>query len=398
MVEKGAHAAASAADVAGASNMVITCVTTPEAVESCVLGPAGLIEGLRPDATVIEMTTSMPSTTRNIAAAIRAAGADIIDAPVSRGIPAAQSGTLSIMVGGNRPSFERARRLLETLGTDIVHVGDLGAGHAVKLINMLLMAVHLLALTEALAVAASAGVRVRDALAVFQSGKARTFMSDHHFPKYVVTGRYTSNFALHLMHKDVLLGVALAQDAGVPAPFGNAAGFVYGVAKARGLGQLDNMYSVPFWWQVMAGDAPEDAARSVCDNRSESPMFDVVSNPAVDTSTVLAELEGHLALTSALAAAEAAAIAVRSGVDVRDAFGVIDVSSGSSAATERLATDGRVRNLDQGLAVPGYLSGASDGTALFLGGVTEQCRRLAAARRGSPAVVNAFCDVIGLPE
>jgi 3-hydroxyisobutyrate dehydrogenase-like beta-hydroxyacid dehydrogenase len=249
----------SPADVARRAEFVLTCVTNAAAVEQAVLGPDGVVEGIRAGSVLIETTTSTPATTRLLAGPLRAAGADLIDAPVSRGVPAALAGTLSIWVGGDAGTLRRCRPLLERLGTDILHVGDLGAGHTVKAVNMLLMGINLAALTEAATLARRYGLELDRFLEVLNTSSGGSFMSASHFPRYVATGTYDSRFTLGLMLKDLRVGLDIARDLGVPAPVAQRAAGLWELAAAHGLADADNMRIVPFLESLLTGAPLEEA-------------------------------------------------------------------------------------------------------------------------------------------
>jgi 3-hydroxyisobutyrate dehydrogenase-like beta-hydroxyacid dehydrogenase len=250
--------AAGPAEVAAAAPTVITCVSDPSAVRDCVLGDGGLLAGASRATLVIEMTTSSPETTRHVGAALRRAGAAIVDAPVSRGVPAAVEGTLSVWLGGAASDVERAMPYLAPLATDILHVGALGAGHAVKAVNMMLMGVNLIATAEAAAVAASYRVELGALLDVLNASSGGNYMTANHFPKFVQSGTYRSAFSAGLMRKDLRVARDLAEDVGVPALYGTRALELYNMFLAQESvePETDNMLIVPFL-RDLVGEATE---------------------------------------------------------------------------------------------------------------------------------------------
>ena len=328
----GARAMNSPSAVARASELVITCVPGPTEVELCIAGSGGLVEGLREGAVVIEMSTSLPRTTRRVADVVRSRGAQIIDAPVSRGVPAAERGTLSIFVGGDEAVLEQCRGLLGTLGTDIVHLGPLGAGHVTKLLNMGLMAVHLLSVTEALTVAVRAGIARDAAIAEWNASPASNFMTSNHIPKFVLSGLYRSGFTLGLMHKDLELLGDLVREQRVAAVVTNRALDVYGIALAQLAPNTDNMSIVPFCWETLPGCANLDGTAN---------------------GEVIELLCDHLVVVSAFAVLEAVAVLRSQGLAVEPALEVIASSSGGSWVVERVA-QGRapVDVADEGVVGP----------------------------------------------
>ncbi|MEP9348121.1 NAD(P)-dependent oxidoreductase [Xanthobacter sp. KR7-225] len=235
----GASIAASPAAVARAARIVITCVTDAGDVEEVVAGPSGLGDapvGLL----VIETTTSLPSVTRRLGALLEARGGAMVDAPVSRGVPAAEAGTLSIMLGGAARDTDRAEPVLRLLGTDIVRTGALGSGHAAKSLNMFAMGVNLVAVSALVGLGRRAGGRAGDLVAALEAGPGGSFMTASHYPKYVLSGTLASTFTLGLMRKDIAIAAALARDAGVAAPLCAEVLALYDALCAEGLAGADN--------------------------------------------------------------------------------------------------------------------------------------------------------------
>ena len=163
----GATAAATPAEVARASDVVILMLPDPPDVDAVIFGAAGLHEGLAPGSVVVDMSTGDPLLAREWAAALAERGIDLVDAPVSGGEVGAQEKTLSIMAGGRPEAIERAMPVLMAMGQRVVHVGGSGAGQIAKAANQLVVASTIEAVGEALVLAAAAGVspaRVREAL------------------------------------------------------------------------------------------------------------------------------------------------------------------------------------------------------------------------------------------
>src|SRR3990172_3854968 len=158
LVELGAVAADSPADVAAASEVTLSCVTNSPDVEAVALGPRGVAEGAAPGSVYIDCSTIAPATARHVAAELAPRGIAMLDAPVSGGDVGAKAGTLAIMAGGEAEVFARCLPVLEAMGKTIVHVGSTGSGRVVKLCNQVAGALTLLAMAEAIALARGAGV------------------------------------------------------------------------------------------------------------------------------------------------------------------------------------------------------------------------------------------------
>lgn len=250
--------AETAAEVAATAPTIVTCVSDPAAVRDCVLGYDGVLAGASDHTLVIDMTTSSPDTTRHVGKVLRHVGAAMVDAPVSRGVPAAVEGTLSVWLGGATADVDRALPYLKPLATDVLHVGPLGTGHTVKAVNMMLMGVNLIATAEAAAVASSYRVELGAFLEVLNASSGGTFMSSNHFPRYVQSGSYRSEFSAALMGKDLRVARDLAEQVGVPALYSARALEIYEMYLAQRSAEpdSDNMRIVPFLWELV-GEATE---------------------------------------------------------------------------------------------------------------------------------------------
>ena len=208
---------AAPAAVEGAS--VVVLVLPDSAVVNDVI--AGIRTRLATGATVIDMSSSEPAQTRENARALGEAGVALMDAPVSGGVRGAVAGTLTIMAGGPGPLVEYQRHLLECLGT-VIHVGPVGAGHAVKALNNLLSATHLWATSEAVLVGERFGIAPETILSVFNASSGRSGSSEVKWPKFILTGSYDSGFAARLMLKDAAIAAQLAREAGLPSTLPDA--------------------------------------------------------------------------------------------------------------------------------------------------------------------------------
>lgn len=320
MAESGAVVAECPADVASRSDIVITCVTNDEAVREALVGPRGMIEGARPGSIVIETTTSTPTMTRYVAEALAKRGIGVIDAPVSRGVPAAENGTLSIMVGGEEAVIRRCMPILRQLGTDIIHTGALGTGHIAKAMNMMVLGVNLLAAAETVALGRKAGLALGNLLSRINAGTAESFMTSNHFPKYVVSERFDSNFSLGLMLKDVRVATRIAHACKLPALFGTRVEEVYALAAAHGMEPGDNTRIVPYVGALMDHEAAPAAGT---DGEAAGPDF------AEDLITMLTA-------TTLIGSLEASIIGSRAGLSADKLADVLNASSGRSHVTQHM--------------------------------------------------------------
>jgi 3-hydroxyisobutyrate dehydrogenase-like beta-hydroxyacid dehydrogenase len=215
--QHGAAAVATPAEVAAASDIVVSMVVDGAQVESVLCGAGGVEEGAAEGLLCVDSSTIAPTDTRRIAARLAQREIRMVDAPVTGSSPRAEAGTLTIMVGGEPADFERAQPLLETMGELIVHIGELGQGEMLKLINNSLGAANAAAVAEALLLADATGVDLEALVAVTQSGSGASAqmaskagaMREHDYTTLFKTG--------HLL-KDVRLCLEEAQAAGVPFP------------------------------------------------------------------------------------------------------------------------------------------------------------------------------------
>jgi len=176
-----------------------------------------LLPALAAGTVVVDMSSSEPLVTRELAAQAAVRGVTLVDAPVSGGVKGAVSGHLTIMAGGAAGDVARVRPLLDVLGARVVHVGDVGAGHAVKALNNLLSATHLLATCEAMAAAAEFGLDVPTVLDAINTSSGRSGSTENKWPNYIVPRTFDSGFSLRLMLKDVRIALGLATAVGTPS-------------------------------------------------------------------------------------------------------------------------------------------------------------------------------------
>lgn len=235
----GAEVAGSPAEVARRSDVVMICVSDTPDVREVVEGPDGLLEGLGEGTLVVDHSTISPVVTRELAETVAARGAAWLDAPVSGGSEGAERGTLSIMVGGEAADLDRARPLLEAYGSTITHVGPVGSGQMVKLVNQVLVVVTQLAVSEGLLLAEAGGLDLDATLGAVTGGAAGSWMLANRGPQ-MVERDWRPGFTIDLQQKDLRLVLESADELGVPLP-GTALVFqLYRALQRRGLGSDGN--------------------------------------------------------------------------------------------------------------------------------------------------------------
>jgi 3-hydroxyisobutyrate dehydrogenase len=216
--ETGAEAVATPLEAARGAEVVLTCLPNSPEVEEVLAGPRGLEAGLGRGAVLVDLTSGIPASSRRIAERLSNRGIDWLDAPVSGGTAGAEAATLTIMAGGEAAVFARVLPVLELFGKRIVHVGPAGAGHALKAVHNMLIAVNVFALGEGLTTLARAGVAPRTALDVINNANGRSFVSERLVPERVLSGAWPRTFRLALLDKDVAIARDLARAEGIEAP------------------------------------------------------------------------------------------------------------------------------------------------------------------------------------
>jgi 2-hydroxy-3-oxopropionate reductase len=239
LVAAGATAGRSAADVAAASDIIVTMVTDTHAVEEVTLGDYGVVRSARPGSLVVDHSTISPDGARRIAGELLARGIEMLDAPVSGGSAAAEAGTLAIMVGGSGDALDRARPILARYARSIVHIGPSGAGQVAKACNQICTIVNQLGAAEAMLLAERAGVdpgKVKEAL---MGGFAASRMLDLQAPKMIARD-FEGKVESRLHHKDIRIVLELARALGIELPASTAAADLLDQLQQRGGGRQDS--------------------------------------------------------------------------------------------------------------------------------------------------------------
>jgi 2-hydroxy-3-oxopropionate reductase len=240
-VARGAIEVATARDVAAASDIVMLCMDTSDSVEGRMRGADGVIVGLRVGATVVDFGTSLPASTRTLGEEVAAAGGTYLDAPLGRTPAHAKDGLLNIMTAGDKTAFDKVEPVLKDLGENVFHLGNLGSGHTIKLINNFFGMTVANAMAEAFAMADVAGIDREQMYDVMAAGPLRSGMMD--FVKgYAVDNDPTQlQFAIKNAAKDVGYYAQMATDAGVDSIMSK--GPLSALQNARDAGQGDEMVS-----------------------------------------------------------------------------------------------------------------------------------------------------------
>jgi 4-hydroxybutyrate dehydrogenase/sulfolactaldehyde 3-reductase len=234
LTASGAEEKTSATELASECDVIITMVPSSQNVEAAILGPNGILEGLRPGTIVIDMSTIDPAVTRKVAKEVGVKGGRFLDAPVGRTSTHAEEGTLSIMVGGDEDLFEACRPILSCMGTDLIYCGPVGSGETMKIINNLLTGMIVAANAETLALGAKAGLRLDSMLEVLRSTQANNGHLNGSFPSKAFRGDFTPGFATRLAYKDMNLALSLAGQLNVPLSVAAASTQLFNMARSMG--------------------------------------------------------------------------------------------------------------------------------------------------------------------
>ncbi len=230
----GVDSAASVAQVMARADIVFLCLPGEPQVQAVADG--GLLDGARAGQTVVDMTTATVKVDRDLARALQAKGADFADAPVARGVPSAEDGTLAITVGAADEIFQRIEPYLACMGTEISHCGGIGTGQVMKLMNNMLVFETVSALSEAMAIATRAGVARERVFEILARGSADSFVMRRH-GSYMASGDYPDDmFPTTYSLKDMRYVLALAEEMGVDAAGAKLVTGRFEAAIEQGLG------------------------------------------------------------------------------------------------------------------------------------------------------------------
>lgn len=242
LVESGAKRVETAAEAASLADLLFTMVPDAPQVEEVLFNPRGVVDGAHPGLTVIDCSTIAPQAARRFAHRLQETEVAFLDSPVSGGQSRAQSGTLTLMVGGSEELFLRIRPVLQAFAEKIFYIGLVGSGQVVKMCNNLIGAILVLANSEALTLGVKEGVPAALLREVIGTATGANYQLEQIWTENVFRNRYTPGFKLDLMYKDLGIALSSADASGVPLFAGALARQLYQLARSEGLGEQD--YSV----------------------------------------------------------------------------------------------------------------------------------------------------------
>ncbi len=216
IVEAGAEEGKSSADVAQQSDIIITMLPNSPEVEQVVLGPDGILAGVRPGTILVDMSSIAPLATRALSEKLAEKGVIMLDAPVSGGEPKAVDGTLAIMAGGPEDAFNKVSDMLSAMGSSVTLVGEIGSGNVTKLANQIIVALNIAAVGEAMVLAKKAGVDPGKVYQAIRGGLAGSTVLDAKMP-LILAGNFKPGFRIELHIKDLMNAIDTANELNVNA-------------------------------------------------------------------------------------------------------------------------------------------------------------------------------------
>lgn len=251
-VARGATEVKTPKDLAAASDIVMLCVDTSASVEANVFGEQGVLAGLKPGATLIDFGTSLPGSTQRIGAMVAELGSFMLDAPLGRTPAHGLEGKLNIMAAGDKAVFDRMKPVFDDLGENVFHVGPLGAGNTLKLINNFFAMTTAVAMSEAFAMADKAGLDRATLYSVMSAGPLRSGMMDFVTANAIDGKKDMLAFSIANARKDVGYYTMMADELDVPSMISPATKQALGLAKASGWGDRFVPEMVDFLAEVFA--------------------------------------------------------------------------------------------------------------------------------------------------
>lgn len=253
--------ASAQAEAAGAR----ICATPGDIAENsevlfCSLPNAGIIRSVLEEvlsrevlniSVMADLSSIAPESAREFAKLVEPRGIAYMDCPVSGGVGGAEAGTLTIMVGADEQNFNSMRPLLEAIGNNIRHIGPVGAGSGIKMVNNYLLGCNMAAAAEALTLGASIGLSLDTMHDIIKNSSGRSFIIENKVPNFIKDRKFDGGFAVDLEYKDLGLAVETAKRLSMPIPMGSMAVQVFETARAKGYGRQDITALVKIWEELM---------------------------------------------------------------------------------------------------------------------------------------------------
>jgi 3-hydroxyisobutyrate dehydrogenase len=249
-------------DAFGAARAVLLIVPSSTEIRAVLCEPGGLLSRPHQDQVLIDLTTSHPTATRELAALAAAAGREYVDCGMTGGAKAADAGSLTLMVGGRAAIVDACRPILAAIASNVIRVGESGAGHAMKLIHNMICHTIFLATGEGCRLAERLGIPLETAIAVINSGNARSFVSERRFPDHIMTRSFDGRSRTANLAKDLGMAADLARQAGQPCAYSTLAADILERAIQQGLGEQDFTTLYRHLDDLLSTNGPEKRLRS----------------------------------------------------------------------------------------------------------------------------------------
>lgn len=246
VVSIGAQEGKSSKDVAEQCEIIITMLPNSPHVKTAILAENGVLEGAKPGSIIVDMSSIAPQVSVNIAEVAAKKGVEMMDAPVSGGEPKAIDGSLSIMVGGKKETFEKCYDILASMGKSIVLCGDIGAGNTTKLVNQIIVALNIAAMSEAFMLGEKAGVNVETIYKAIRGGLAGSTVLDAKAPM-VLDGNFEPGFKIGLHIKDLANALDTGHELGSPLPLTSQVMEILQLLNADGQGDSDHSAIIKYY-------------------------------------------------------------------------------------------------------------------------------------------------------
>jgi 2-hydroxy-3-oxopropionate reductase len=246
VVKAGALGASSSKETAEKAEVIITMLPDSPDVKEVILGKDGVLEGIKPGSIVIDMSSINPLVSQEIEKELRKKGVEMLDAPVSGGETGAIQGTLAIMVGGKEKVFNESVEIFKAVGKNIVHVGGIGAGGFVKLVNQIIVAVNIAAVGEAFTLGTKAGLDPQVIYQAIRGGLAGSSVLETKAPM-MFARNFKPGFKIRLHHKDLQNALSTAKDLGVPLPLSSFVQQIILSLMTEGRGEEDHSALATFF-------------------------------------------------------------------------------------------------------------------------------------------------------
>lgn len=233
-------------------DVAFTMLPNGAIVESVMCGPEGVLAACKSGTIIVDMSSVAPETTQKMARAAAEKGVKYIDAPVSGGTAGAEAGTLTIMVGADDETFEKVKPVLQAIGRSIHHIGGVGMGDAMKIVNNMLLAANMASLAEALVLGAKCGLDPDTMYDIISTSSGNSYALTAKMKKFIMADAFEPGFALDVQYKDLTLAQEASRTAKTPIPMSNTCIAIYEQARAAGLGGED-MSAVIKVWERLCG-------------------------------------------------------------------------------------------------------------------------------------------------